>query len=355
MPDSIAQIWDARSLRETVDLFQGAGADSEITSEVRFLRASARLLNKRRSRSESSNDPERLAVILLTTPKKGDPFLQPFSLEPMLDQGVVPLNGRLWLTNEGANFGHYLDHDLAGADIFSWVVDELGLGDTTAIVFDPNVDGGELRYYVDGLSDLAKVRSYPIAYIDPVTYDDARRVIDLVYSEALASPQHQVNHVSTWRKAASYWANDNAEGVIQSHIRVALKFAFLFCEVSKEGPIASGRFDLTITHLDQATRATNCYGVIELKVLKTFGSTGNVYSDSDNRTAVADGLLQAHSYRDDIPAAWAALCCFDMRREDDPSESCFDQIKDEASEKNVELGRWRLFASAKSFREARAS
>jgi hypothetical protein len=355
VPDNLSNNWGIDELRATFDLFGGAGSDSEIRSEIRFLRAAARLIWKRGTRADAGEDSSHLAVLILETRERDDPFLTEFELEPMLDQARATINGRLWLANEQLNFGHFREHDRAGSDLFSWIVDDLALGNRPAIVFDPTTDGGELRYYEAGLSDLGNVKPYPVGYIRPVSFEEVKEVIDLVHVESLISPQHQVNNVSTWKSPQRRWASDNAEAVIQAQLKVGLKQAFLFCDVSKEGPVSAGRFDLTISYIDPQTKARTCYGVLELKALKSFGSTGGAYTEATNITAIRDGLVQAYSYRDDLEAAWSALCCFDMRSSEDVAESCFDSVRADATAHEVHLTRWRLFHTVKAYREARVA
>ena len=129
--------WDLDALRATVALFGGAGSDDEIQPDVRFLRAAARLIWKRRAREDAPQDSSDLAVLILDTRERDDPFLTEFALEPMLDQARVALTGRLWLSNEKLNYGHYQEHTKSASDLFSWIVDDLALGDRPAVVFDP--------------------------------------------------------------------------------------------------------------------------------------------------------------------------------------------------------------------------
>jgi len=349
-PSLMPGAWSASELRETAELFAGAGSDSEMPPEVRFLRAVARLLVKRRTRDGALNDTDTAAVLILETRERNDPFLEPFSLEPMLDQAMATINGRLWLANEKLTFGHFVEHQHSGVELFDWVVDTLGLGSRPAVIFDPTVDGGELRYYANGLSDMGEVKAYPLGAVREVTFKQAHEVIDLVHTEHLASPHTQV--VSTWKKARSHWAANNAEALIQSLIKVALKSTFLFCEVDKEGNVKTGRFDLTISYVDPSTRTRTCYGVLELKVLKSAGSGGATVAAADNLAAVQDGLVQAYSYRDNLSASWAALCCFDMRKDADATEECFTAIAGEANKHDVNVSRWRLYNSVKKYRES---
>ncbi|QIK82331.1 hypothetical protein [Sanguibacter sp. HDW7] len=263
---------------------------------------------------------------------------------------MATINGRLWLANEKLTFGHFVEHQHSGLELFDWVVDTLGLGSRPAVIFDPTVDGGELRYYANGLSDMGEVRAYPLGAVREVTFRQAREVIDLAHSEHLASPHTQI--VPTWKKAPTHWAASNAEAVIQSVIKVALKSTFVFCEVDKEGHVKTGRFDLSISYVDPSTRTRTYYGVLELKVLKSAGSGGAIVAAADNLAAVKDGLVQAYSYRNDLSAFWAALCCFDMRKDPDATDECFAAIAGEAVQHDVNVSRWRLFNSVKKYRES---
>ncbi|WP_434971577.1 hypothetical protein [Microbacterium paraoxydans] len=350
MPDSFLPLWDPNDLKDTIDLVRGVGADAELKPPQRFLRSAARLLVKRLAR-QVSDDPSEPAVIILDARDRDDELLRAFdfSLEPTLDQAVVSITGRIWLSNEKLAFGHFVTHDRSGADLVDWVVRDLQLGDKPTVFFDPTVDGGELRFYPFGLSDLGQVTPYPVGAIHQVTYADARAVIETVYVNSLVSPQHQI--VSTWAKPSKHWAAKNAEEVVQGLIQVALKSTFLFCEVDKEGPVRSGRFDLVLAYIEPVTGARTNYGVLELKALRSRGSTGAAYSTSETKKIVSDGLVQAYQYRDNLSAMWAALCCFDLRMDADDMNDCISEVAQPAVDHQVTVDVWRLFNSSKRYRQ----
>lgn len=272
----------------------------------------------------------------------------------MLDQARSSFSGGLWLTNETLAFGDYAKIKLSVNAFIELIVDELVLGDTPAIIYDPSVDGGEMRYYELGLGDLGSVIVYPVAHAQGPTYEAVEQVINMVHEQALITPQQQVTRVSTWQNAEKSWASANAEAVVQSVLRPALMVAFLHCQVEQEQTVASGRFDLTVVSMDPVTRAKTTHGVIELKILKSHGSSGASVADSATVGVVHDGFVQAHSYKDDLNAIWAVLACFDMRRIEQATDACFDKIRAEAVSRGVHLGRWQLYASSKEFRETRS-
>lgn len=349
MRSSAQPLWDPTDLRDTIDLVRGVGTDAELNPPQRFLRSAARLFVKRLAR-QVLDDPSEPAVIILDTRDRDDELLRnfDFSLEPTLDQAMVSITGRIWLSNEKLAFGHFVNHERSGADLFDWVVMDLQLGDKPTVLFDPTVDGGELRFYPSGLSDLGQVTPYPVGAIHQVSYQDARTVIETVYVNNLVSPQNQI--VSTWANPSKHWAAQDAEAVVQGLIQVALKSTFLFCEVDKEGPVHTGRFDLVLAYVDPTTGARTNFGVLELKALRSRGSTGNAYSTSETKKIVSDGLVQAYQYRDNLSAMWAALCCFDLRMDADDINECITEIAQDALDHQVSVDVWRLFNSSKRYR-----
>jgi len=87
-----------------------------------------------------------------------------------------------------------------------------------------------------------------------------------------------------------------------------------------------------------------------LKVLRSFGSTGSTYSESETLTWVEDGLKQAVAYRDERGVLSAALCCFDMRC-DVTGDACFAHVASDAIKLNVLLRCYHLFATSKDYRD----
>ena len=110
-----------------------------------------------------------------------------------------------------------------------------------------------------------------------------------------------------------------------------------------------GRTDVFL--IERIGYALEYVAILELKVLRSFSSTGTPYSENKMKKHVKDGVEQAGMYRTEHEPRTAALCCFDMRKED-TEQKCFKHVKDLAITLKVALHRWYLYSSAKKAREA---
>ena len=268
---------------------------------------------------------------------------------------AADVTGRVWVSNEATTNGHFLEHSKDDATLVSYVVDELGLGDYATVVFHPDPGGGELRFYPSGLSDLGNVTKWPLGALAAITMDDVLRTIDRLHADVLISPNNQTTNSSTWIDSSRWYPVKHAEAAIQSSLRIALKFAFPLIDVQQELDVYHGRFDLAVRIREPSSQSFHWLGVLELKVVKSFTSTGSPHPDSLNRAEILKGVRQAFEYRGDLPADWAVLCCFDMRKDDDSSESCFDEARGLAAANNVTMRRWRMVNSADALRNLDAT
>ena len=347
---SINELWTDSKMAETVAEAPGLGRDSGLPSDVRFLASSVDVVGRRLRRAESSSDPDEFAVFVLKPMGRNDPAVSGYDLVWRLDEAATALSGRLWLTNEGLNFGHSIPDIPGEAGLVEWIVDDLSLGDYPTVIFDPSVDGGRLRYYANGLCDLAEVRSYGICDLHAITLEEVQGVVDFVVEHSLITPQQQISNSSTWANAPKYWVASNAEAVIQSQICIALKKEWPACDVKHEIPVKAGRFDLAVTYCEPNAGTWTFYGVLELKVLKDLSNTGRTtYTLAQNQEWVNDGASQAASYRTDVGAAWAMLCCFDHRKDEDQGQEYRARVP-AGDPRGVEVCRWRLMNSSDQLR-----
>ena len=140
------------------------------------------------------------------------------------------------------------------------------------------------------------------------------------------------------------------------YLEIALNTAFPTCVIRSEQPTPVGRFDIEIYEHEPIDRSKiTHHGVLELKVLRSFGETGSVVAESETRNWIKSGVEQAAAYRDSKESRWGALLCFDMRREDSGHEDCFKNVKNLAKKLKVFLGRWFLYASSERLRSVLAS
>ena len=117
-----------------------------------------------------------------------------------------------------------------------------------------------------------------------------------------------------------------------------------------------GRLDIEIIENEALDRSIiKQHGIIELKVLRSFGEGGKTYTPKTTREWVKSGVEQAASYRDSKSAKWGALLCFDMRDSDSGENKCFSHVTKLSNDLLVRLKRWYLYAQSSHLRAAQAA
>jgi len=341
--------WADADLKHTAQMGVGVGADDGLSLELRFVRNVAELLRRRNSQAAPNSDPKSLAVFLLK-PDPSDLNLPGQARRvPMLNNGLTRLTGRLWFVGGGPASGQFCE-GLPPDDneLFSFVVDELKGGDCAAIIHDPRPQQPETRYYPVGLQDPNQYRTLSLT-TEEVDVDKVLAVIDAVYRTNLITPESQSQN-KLWENAAKWWPCEDAESKIQSCLKAGLAGHFLACTIRDEQSMPEGRLDIEIEESDPSNRSqVTRHAILELKVLRSFGKSGSIYSAVTTQEWVKSGVEQAATYRQGKGAKWSALFCFDMRK-DVSGQACFDHIKDLASSLNVLVRCWHIYASAKLYR-----
>jgi hypothetical protein len=340
--------WRDDDLDGTARSVVGTGADADLPQPIRFVAGVAKLIKKRLRMPEAPQDPQRPAVFLLQpTPPSG---MSASPRLPMLDNGLTPLTDRLWFVNEMAVTGRFVE--LSGATdeaVFALVTEQLGLGSVPAVIVDTRTPTPEVRFYETGLSDAD---SYVAVRLDshPVTLDQIFDAVSHVHEHCLVTPEAHIYPAKLWKDSSKWWPSKSAEALVQINLRAGLVTAFPTCTVRHEQPSPAGRLDIEIEERDTANPGSVVrYAILELKVLRTFSETGNVYSEEETNDWIESGVTQAASYRTDRNALAAALCCFDMRKIV-TGASCFQHVTELATRLAVRLGHWHLFASSDDYR-----
>ena len=141
--------------------------------------------------------------------------------------------------------------------------------------------------------------------------------------------------------------------MVQAHVKISLVSRFPFCTIRHEQSQQTGRNDLEIEEADPFdNNSVVRHAIIELKVLRSFRSTGTPVPEADADESIKEGIQQAAAYRAVKSAHWSALSCFDMRSNDAGYDACFSHVKEYASKKDVVLWRWFLYESSASYRKA---
>ena len=347
--------WADGDFQHTVARNRGVGADADLPDENRFLAGVVQLLRRREAeldRRGESDDADLAIFVLKPTPP--DSIIDAVR-EPMVDNGLARINGRLWFTAAPVISAHYVnlpqdtDHSR-----FQYITDIYNLGAQPTLVYDPRTIQPQLRWYSEGLDRPNNMELKPLdGVVEPC---DVFFAIDHAYRQCLITPGGLPRGVNLWEDAGRYIPAKNAEALLQSHLKAGLVMRFPFCTIRHEQAQPAGRTDLEVEQSDpiDRTRVTR-HAILELKVLRSYWASGTTVSPYDTKRHLADGVAQATSYRDEKGVSWSAVCCFDMRRNDVGDDACFAHISETAAERSVWLRRWFLFASAAQLRHSQTT
>ena len=340
-------------LRRTLNEHPGVGADEGLPDEVRFCGAVTRLIRKLLDTGNLAGDSAPAVFVMSgaappTVPAKS------LKVAPMLDNGLTSVENHIWFVGPTATLGR-------GLAVGEWQDDEvfasasaLSVGECPTILFETRTENPEARFYPQGLNAPEEYELLRLGGTD-LSIDDVLEVVDHVYETSLVSPSAQSKTGKLWERPTKLWPSENAEDLVQMYLRTGLATAFPSCIIRAEQTQATGRLDLEVEEPDPSDRSTvTRHALLELKVLRAFGSGGSPYSATDIRTWVTGGVKQAEEYREDRGTRASALCCFDMRQTVS-GEECFRHVRKLALEGNVTLRVWHLFASDKAYRDFRSA
>ena len=351
--DSGLGTWRDANFEATWLLHSGIGADYDMPDAIRFQVGVAQVLVRRSAELKARQqwDGDRIGVFLLE-PNPPD-YIQGCQWEPMLNDGATRVNGRLWFTSVVARTGHYVElpEFASNAELFSFVIDSIKMGELPTLLYNPKVSKLPLRWFPKGLSQPEIAESKPLA--GNVKPDDVFEAINNLHRQSLVTPDGLPKVDSLWENSARYWPSKYAESRVQTQVKSALLGRFPYCIVRPEQPQPAGRTDLEIELFDSVNSGGNTrHAIIELKVLRSFWSTGTEVPNSTTRKWIKEGVLQAAAYRIEKKALWSALCCFDMRKTNTGDDDCFDPVRADANNLNVILKRWFLYAKYSDYRRS---
>lgn len=335
-------------LRRTLAANYGAGSDAGLPDDIRFLGGVVRLI-RRRLAAATMHKTSAPAVFILSG---GPPTSLPddsLKRVPMLSNGLTALDSHIWFVGPAVNLGH-------GLEIPAWADDEvfasassMSVGTRPTIIFEPRTASPEARFYPKGL-DATDEYHYLRLGGTTVTMSDVLGVVEHVYRTQLVTPGAQSKVGKLWQNAGKFWVAENAEDIAQMYLRTGLAAAFPSCIIRGEQSQVSGRLDLEVEEPSDADRSVVIrHAILELKVLRGFGSGGAPYPAAKIKAWISEGVDQAEEYRVERGSRASALCCFDMRPKV-TGERCFAHVRQNAQTANVTLRVWHIFASAKAYR-----
>ena len=345
--------WSGEDFQATVSQYHGIGAEADLPERDRFLVSVAQLLLRQMANLKESGESDAGDVAIFVLMPSPPPSISNAEWVPMVDDGSTMVTGRLWLTPAAVVSAYFVELPQGGNDEQrkSFVADEHSLGLQPTLIFDPRPGSALLTWFPEGLSRPNRAQEKSLD--DEVSPEEVLKTINGMYKQMLRTPGSMPTGGNMWHSAAQHRPKSDAEIIVQSHLKAGLLTRFPQCKVRHEQPQPAGRSDLEIEELDLERRGrVTRHAIIELKVLRSFRSSGNAVPQSEIDDSIRSGVQQAASYCEDKGARWSALCCFDMRADDAGNEACFSHVQDGAEMYEVNLWRWFLYSSSEKFRQS---
>lgn len=145
-----------------------------------------------------------------------------------------------------------------------------------------------------------------------LTMDELKRVMELVRQEGLITPS--VCPPNVWSVPANYIPATETETQLQWCLAAEMRGYFRPLLVEREQVVSVGRIDICFTDLNAYGPEERHPAVVEVKVLRSYGSGKSPISEQTNIFALIRGMGQAKSYRVKKQAKLGALACFDLRK-----------------------------------------
>ena len=343
------------TLAEIEDVADNVGAPTVAGSSLttRFSRRVSALVAARAGRGESGQ----FTVFLQSEALFDDAQRCTHSEAPLLKNGADAVGDRVWLSTASLSTSFELLLQWSDAGSLFQAIRQAGLGAIPAVVVDwrSGVPVGSL--FKSGLDDLEDLE--PVFFENaPVSADQMKQVLDNFYERSLRTPLLIVQgHAKrVWKDAGHGVPESRPEEAIQGRLLDALKAVFARHELRAEPVTEDGRADIVISMKTLSAiglPAVVNEWVLELKALADRTTTDNPVPPGKIPEAVRGGLEQAIAYKTQLNAVNAALCCYDMRTNNESDDACFAHIKADASAQNIPLWRWYLFRSTEESRAAK--
>jgi hypothetical protein len=320
--------------------------------DTRFLTKVSALVSTRQEQGENGG----FTVFLKSEALQTDALASSGIMFPSLANGNDPICNKVWLSNTSLAVAYSIDVDCTDQSRLFQEIVARGLGALPALLVDWRGNIPQGQFFANGCNDLDAVESVELTYVE-ITRDVMKACLDHATSTSLETPAltRSGHSEPIWTNAAKGWPAHRPEERIQGKIIHHLRSRFTKHVVRAEQHNDDGISDLVVfarRHDASGRRIIVNEWVLELKALTDRTESGTVVPSSNIKTRVSDGLVQAIAYRTQEHARQAALCCFDMRAEDEGDDACFRHVATTANAKDVELWRWFLYRATKDRRSA---
>lgn len=328
----------------------GIPSDAGAGRVIRFLRTLTDLLSQRWASGEAHD-----GAIFLLADKVSDVMIgRAGTSKPALVTGNDTISGRVWVVNPRLGNAHSLELTWVTGEGFGQIVDD-GLGDLPAVAIDlrDKAKGPQALFFPDGCGSPDAMLRIHMGE-DPIDEAHMKGTLDDFYEQNLRTPMtiSEGHGDKIWKEARTGVPQPRPEETIEGLLLRHLNAIYTKHHARAQTPTDDGYLDIAIEHIDRTVQghpAKRYDWLLELKALADRTSTDRI-STSDVGEAVKKGLRQAIAYSEDLPSIARALCIYDLRDVANDDESCFDEVRADASERKVHLWRWRLLRSAEEGR-----
>ncbi|WP_414486539.1 hypothetical protein [Stenotrophomonas maltophilia] len=344
-------LWSEDSLAGTVRAYNGSGYNQELPPFTQFCHEASKIIRRRRATvgNPLGNGPVIFILEGVIPESQCDT-----EIRHLFNLGEESIEGRLWTgaSRLAMATGVRLPEGSA-ADRIKYVIETLGMGNLPAIYYDACTEEHIMRTFPAGLADHENYRDLSLKTSD-FSLEHLRLMLEGAHAKLLFSPTASNLARKLWKDPEKTIPIQHAEKGVQDILHVALtaRLGFGSIAVRQEGTSELGRYDFHLEEQDPVDPSVwTHHAIVELKVLKSFTSSGNPVAAADNMEAVSKGLKQAAGYRSDHACRFAALSCYDMRKQPDPEAAIAHEVHN-AIAWDVGLWAWPLFPTAERARDA---
>lgn len=312
--------------------------------------AKARLADPKTASAETSGKD--FAIFLLSTELRVDRERFNAARVPNLPSGTQMLAGGIWLTSPTLNSAARIEvksNTLGGA--FT-EIETLSLGSYPAICVE--FDSRNMSVYGNGIEDEEHVLRVDMAEDDLLSTPLAT-LLEMFAAQFIVTPNCQGSQIKTWNDGSKYHPIQQAEKNIQE-----LLFLFLNARLAEthkidmEFTLRSGRVDLVVRR-KVSPGTWRVMAALELKVARSYSSSGKPKGHSFLVKHVARGYKQILEYRNELEAEQGWLLTYDMRTPTARSPDPFAAHRPACDTDNIVLKLEPLFGTADDYRDYKAS
>jgi len=343
---------------EIVAAWESVGAppsDAGATPFARFCIYTVTLISRRVAAQEGGD----FAVFLMTEVMQQHKDLVQAAHMPFLENGNDKISGHCWLVSPTLKDAYRLVIPCVDQTVLFRDINGASFGLLPAIILDRRGGTPKAYAYPKGLS-VPEERDQLVIEDRPITDEEMKIALDRFYETTLRAPRasSEGHGLKIWKTASKGIPADRPEERIQGRAVDQLRAKFPRHTLRAEPVTEDGRADITMFSqvLSHGGHKSLRYDwVLELKALCDKTTNGKAVAKARIVAAIKSGLDQVIAYRDGFSANRGALCCYDMRVDDEGTDACFACITKRVEEQNAPAWRWYLYRSTESSRKARVA